>query len=186
MTAGDKDKAQNDGYGERQIWRVTINAPIETVWSTLVRTDTVLPFIFGAVCETQAGLQPGTMMRMVSRDRKTALAVGKVLEFNPPYRYSHTMSFTRVEGEQPARTTYELKEVPGGTELTLISDAIPGTKTGRMVKGGPFIVNNLKRFVETGKPAFSGALVTALGPLTSFMAPGISRIENWPFTRSVS
>jgi uncharacterized protein YndB with AHSA1/START domain len=180
MTTEDEGRAHSGGYGERQIWRVTINASIETVWNTLVKTDTVLPFLFGAVCETESGLTPGKKMRMVTKDRRTVIAVGTVLEFSPPYRYSHTMSFTRVEGEQPARTTYELKEVPGGTELTLISEAIPGTRTGRMVKGGPFIVDNLKKFIETGKPAFSGSMVMALSPMTSFLAPKISRIENWP------
>lgn len=171
-------------YGQRQMWKVTINAPIETVWNTIVKTDTVLPFVFGAVCQTGDGLKPGKPMRMVSKNGKFAIAVGEVLEFDPPYRYSHTISFTQVEGEQPARTTYELKEVPEGTELTLISDAIPGTKMGKMVASGPFIVENLKACVETGKPAFSGAMVMALGPLVSLMTPRISRIENWPLASS--
>ena len=138
-------------YGERQVWTVTIVAPIETVWSALVRTEEVLPFLFGTVCETESGLQPGKRMRMVSKNRRLAISVGEVLEFNPPFRFSHTTSFTQVEGEQPARTTYELKEIPGGTQLTLISEAVPGTKTGRMVLGGSMIVANLKRYVETGR-----------------------------------
>ena len=69
-----------------------------------------------------------------------------------PFDLAHTMTFTQVEGERPARTIYELKEVTGGTELTLMSDSVPGTKIGKMVAGGPFIVNNLKPVVETGRP----------------------------------
>jgi uncharacterized protein YndB with AHSA1/START domain len=180
MTGEDDVKPSEARTPERQMWRVTIAAPIETVWSTLVKTDAVLPFLFGAICETDGGLEPGKPMRMVSSNRKFAIAVGEVLEFNPPYRYSHTLSFTQVEGEQPARTTYELKEVAGGTELTLISQAIPSTKTSRMVKGGPFIVKNLKTLIETGRPAWSGAMVMALAPLVGLMTPKISRIENWP------
>jgi len=38
------------GKPEKFVWKVTINAPIETVWNTLVKTDEVLPFFFGAVC----------------------------------------------------------------------------------------------------------------------------------------
>jgi uncharacterized protein YndB with AHSA1/START domain len=167
-------------YGERQIWTVIINAPIETVWNTLVKTDEVLPFLFGAVCETESGFEIGSPMRMVSANKKYAIATGTVLEFKPPYRFSHTISFTRVEGENPARTTYDLREVPEGTELTLTSEALPGTKMGKMIKGGPFIVKNLKRFVETGKPAFSGSMVMALAPLMALMTPKICRIENWP------
>ena len=176
-----KDTMTND-YGARQMWKVVIKAPIETVWSTIVRTDVVQPFLFGGICDTEDGLKPGKPFRMVSKNRQVAIVYGEVLEFTPPTRFSHTISFTSVEGEKPGRTTYELREVPGGTELTLISDAIPGTKTGKMVGSGPFMVENLKRQIETGKPAFSGAMVMAMAPLVSLFSPKISRIENWPLT----
>ncbi len=182
MIDSEAKPAAND-FGVRQMWRVTIAAPIETVWNTIVKTDEVLPFVFGAVCETESGLKPGKPIRMVSADGKYAVAVGEVLEFDPPYRYSHTISFTQVTGERPARTTYELREVPGGTEVTLMSDAVPGTRMGKMVAGGPFIVENLKKLIETGKPAFSGAMVLALAPVMGLMTPKISRIENWPLGR---
>ena len=52
-------KSQGTGKPEKFVWKVTINASIETVWNTLVKTDEVLPFIFGAVCETKDGLRPG-------------------------------------------------------------------------------------------------------------------------------
>jgi hypothetical protein len=117
---------------------------------------------------------------MVSRDGKIATVMCQVIDFVPPTRFSHTIAFTQVQGEQPGRTTYELKEVPGGTEVTLIAEAVPGSKTARMSKTGPFIVGNLKRYVETGKPAFSGAMVMALAPLMTLFARRISRAENWP------
>lgn len=172
-------------YGRRQYWRVIIDAPIETVWNTLVKTDTVLPFFFGAVCDAGPGLAEGRPMRMLSRDRKNAVVVGEVVEFSPPYRYAHTIYFTQVEGEQPGLTTYELRETPEGTEFTLISEALPGSKIGKMVESGPFIVQNLKRVAETGKPALSGAMVLALGPLMNLFTPKISRIERWPLDASV-
>lgn len=168
---------------ERQMWKVDIAAPIETVWATLVRTDAVLPFMFGAICEAGGALAPGRPFRMLAKDRKSVVAVGQVLEFSPPFRFSHTISFTQVEGEQPGRTTYELREIDGGTELSLVSEALPGTKTAKMAASGPFIVDNLKRLVETGKPAFSGSMVMALSPLASLFTPKISRIENWPLGR---
>src|SRR5512147_267418 len=127
------------GKPEKFVWKVTINAPIETVWNTLVKTDEVLPFFFGAVCDTENGIKAGKPMRMVSKNRKFAIVVGKVLEFAPPHCYSHTLAFTQNEGEEPAVVTYELKEIPGGTEFTLSSEAIPGTKTAKMVASGPFI-----------------------------------------------
>lgn len=165
---------------ERQVWKVTIKAPIETVWNTLVKTDEVLPFFFGAVCDTEDGLKVGRKMRMVSKNRKFAIVVGDVLEFSPPHRYSHTLGFTQNVGEEPALVTYDLKEVPGGTEFTLTSEAVPGTKTAKMVGAGPFIVGNLKAVAETGRPLFSGRMIMAMNPIVSLLTPKISRIENWP------
>ena len=177
------EKPKLGAYGERSVWKVMINAPIETVWNTLVKTDDVLPFFFGAVCDTESGIKVGKSMRMVSKNRKFAIVVGKVLEFTPPHRYSHTLAFTQNEGEEPAIVTYELKEIPGGTEFPLSSEAIPGTKTAKLVASGPFIVGNLTAVAETGRPLFSGRMVMALGPLMSLMTPKISRIENWPLDR---
>ena len=178
--SADKGIEGNPDFGPPQMWKVTINAPIETVWNTLVKTDEVLPFLFGGVCQADGALASGKSFRMVSRDGKFATVVGRVLEFTPPTRFSHTISFTQVQGEQPGRTTYDLKEVSGGTEVTLIAEAVAGSKTARMAKTGPFIVGNLKRYVETGKPAFSGAMVMALAPVMSVFARRITRIENWP------
>jgi uncharacterized protein YndB with AHSA1/START domain len=170
--------------GDKQIYKTVINAPIETVWHTLVKTDEVLPFFFGSVCQTEGGLKPGRKMRMVTPDKKFAAVVGEVLDFSPPHRYSHTMAFTQYVGESPATVTYELKEVPGGTEFSLITTNVPaGTKTEKsMAQGGPFIVDNLKALVETGKPNFSGAMVMAMNPLMGFMTPKVCRIENWPLS----
>lgn len=166
----------------KQIYKVVINAPIETVWNTLVKTDAALPFFFGSVCETKDGLKPGRKMRMVTPDRKFAAVVGEVLEFSPPHRYSHTMAFTQYRGEAASTVTYELKEVEGGTEFSLITTNVPaGTKSEKsMAQGGPFIVQNLKTLIETGKPAFSGKMVGLVSALTGWMTPSVCRIENWP------
>jgi uncharacterized protein YndB with AHSA1/START domain len=169
------------GNQQKFVWKVTINAPIETVWNTLVKQDEVLPFFFGAVCETKNGLKPGHKMRMVSKDRKNAIVYGEVKEFNPPHRYSHTMMFTQVEGEEPAFTAYDLKEAGANiTEVTITTLVAPGTKHGKMVASGGYITENLKAVVETGKGNFTAAMIMAMSPLMGFMTPKISRIENWP------
>lgn len=168
----------------REVWRVLIDAPIEVVWNTIVATDEVLPHLFGAVCEAPDGLENGRAFRMVSRNGRMVSVVGEVLDFSPPHRFSHSIHFTRNEGEVPGRTTYELKEVGTGTELTLISEAVAGSKTAKMARSGPFIVKNLKRIAETGRPAFSGAFVSGLAPLVAHLAPRIARAENWPVGRT--
>lgn len=168
---------------ERQLWRVVIAAPIETVWNTLVQTDEVLPFLFGAICQTEDGLQPSRPMRMVSKDGKNVIAYGEVLDFSPPHRFSHAINFAMASDEAPAKTTYELREVAGGTELTLIAEVIPGTKTAKMSGSGQYIVNNLKAVVETGKPTFGGRMMLLMTPIMSLLTPSRCRIENWPLSR---
>lgn len=178
------DPADKPGIAPRAIYRIHINAPVQVVWDTLVRTDEALPFFFGAVCDTEDGLAPGRPMRMVSANRKFATVVGKVLEFSPPHRYAHTMKFTQYP-DTPATVIYELKDVDGGTEFTLITQNVPaGTKTEKsMVPGGKFITENLKSLIETGKPAFSGRMVALLNPVFALMAPESCRIEHWPYGR---
>ncbi|MEO1015475.1 MAG: SRPBCC domain-containing protein [Pseudomonadota bacterium] len=165
----------------RAVYKVLIDAPIETVWNTLVKTDEALPFFFGAVCDTADGLKPGAKMRMVTPNRKFASVVGEVLEFSPPHRYVHTLKFTQWD-DAPCTVTYELNETPDGVAFLLITENVPaGTKTEKsMASGGDFITSNLKRLVETGGPAFSGRMVMALGPLMALFTPKACRIENWP------
>ena len=168
--------------GDKQVYRVLIKAPIETVWNTLVKTDDVLPFFFGAVCEVEDGqLAAGKRMRMVTPNRKYASVVGEVTEFSPPHRYAHTFKFTQWDDDY-CTVTYDLKETPEGVEFSLITTGVPaGTKTDKsMAQGGPFITQNFKSLVEKGRPAFSGRMVMMLGPLMGMLTPSASKIENWP------
>lgn len=175
------ESAAKPGLAPRAVYRVQIEAPIRVVWDTLVKTDQVLPFFFGAVCDGGGGLQAGKPMRMVSADGKFAIVVGEVLDFTPPYRYAHTMKFTQYP-DAPCTVIYELKEVSGGTEFTLITEGVPaGSKTEKsMVPGGKFITETLKALVETGKAPFSARMIMAMGPLMSFTVPKVCKIENWP------
>lgn len=171
--------------GDKQVYKVLIDAPIEVVWNTLVKTDEVLPFFFGAVCEAEGGqLAVGRGMRMVTPDRKFASVVGEVTEFSPPHRYAHTFKFTQWDDDY-CTVTYDLKETPDGVEFSLITTGVPvGSKTEKsMAQGGPFITSNFKKLVETGKPGFSGSLVMMLGSLMGMMTPKRCRIENWPLKR---
>jgi uncharacterized protein YndB with AHSA1/START domain len=164
----------------RELWQVQIDAPIETVWNTIVATDVVMPHLFGAVCEAPEGLAKGHSFRMMSRNGKMVTVVAEVLEFSPPHRFSHTIHFTQNAGEIPGRTTYELREKSGGTELTLISEAVSGSKTAKMGKSGPFIIANIKSIAETGKPTTLGSLITVLSPVMTRFMPTRARAENWP------
>lgn len=168
-------------YAPKSISHTFIDAPIETVWATLVATDTPLPFFFGSVCQTVDGLKEGAKMRMVNPNGKVAMVVGEVLVFDPPNRYSHTFQMTNID-EPPCTVTYELREKDGGTEFDLIiSDAIEGSKLHKEMLGAQgFIASNLKAVAETGKPAFTGKMVLMMAPVMALIAKKSQRIENWP------
>ncbi len=173
----------NDSSIENKaVYRVVINAPIETVWNTLVKTDEVLPFFFGAVCRTRNGLHLDAPMAMRTKNGKYTSVVGKVLEFSPPYRYAHTLKFTNLN-DDPVVVTYDLKEVEGGVEFSLTtSGAIVGSKTAKsMEQGGPFIVNTFKSVVETGNPGFGAGLMLAMIGLMAPFTPKLCRSEHWTF-----
>ena len=91
---------------DKAIYRVVIDAPIDRVWSELVKTDEVLPFFFGSVCRTPTGsIEVGKPMAMRTPNDKYTGVVGKVLEFDPPHRYSHTLMFTSTATSRASSPT---------------------------------------------------------------------------------
>jgi uncharacterized protein YndB with AHSA1/START domain len=169
---------------QKAIYKVLINAPIEKVWSELVKTDEVLPFFFGSVCKTTGELAVGVPFAMETTNGAFRSVVGKVLEFNPPHRYSHSFKFTGYD-DPPCIVTYELKEVEGGVEFSLITTNVPeGTKTQQgMAQGGKFIVETFKAVVETGKPSFGGRMMLGMMGLFQPWTPKASQTKNWPFEK---
>ncbi len=165
----------------KSVFRVVINAPIDKVWAELTRDDVLLPFFFNSRYDTVSGLRKGAPFRMISRDGKYTSVVGEVLEFDPPHRYVHTLRFTSLD-DPPCKVTYELKQVDGGVEFTLINEQVPlGTKTEKYVtQGGQFIVDNLKAVVETGSATLGGRALLALIGAMSVFNPKSMRTENWP------
>ncbi|MEL6529300.1 MAG: SRPBCC domain-containing protein [Pseudomonadota bacterium] len=171
-------------FADKAIYKVFIAAPIETVWNELVKTDAVLPFFFGSVCRTPGDLTTGAAMAMETPNGKFRSVVGKVIEFDPPYRYSHTFKFTGYD-DPPCTVTYELEAVDGGTNFSLVTTNVPkDTKTENdMARGGTFIVNTLKSVCETGKPSFGTRFLLGLMGLATPLTPKASRSENWSFDR---
>ena len=168
---------------DREMFRVTIRAPIHKVWAELTRADSTLPFFFNGTLRTP-GLEMGAPIRMVSKNGKFTSVVGEVLEFDPPYRYAHTFRFTNLD-DPPSVVRYRLKEVDGGTEFTLINEGVKaGSKSEKYMRsGGTFITRNLKAFVETGRATGSGRVLLFVMNLFAPFTPARCRSEHWPFDR---
>ena len=125
-------------------------------------------------------------MAMRTPDGKYTSVIGEVIEFDPPYRYAHTFKFTTMD-DAFSKVTYDLKEVNGGTEFTLISenpDVATVSKTEKtMQDGNKFICENLKSLLETGKPTFSGRMILLIIKLTQGLTPKVALSENWSFDK---
>jgi uncharacterized protein YndB with AHSA1/START domain len=170
---------------KRNVTRVQIKGTIQEVWDALTRQGEPLPFFFGSVMHT-TGLHPGAQIRMRTDCDKYTGVVGEILEVNAPYKFSHTFKFTHVD-DPPCKVTYELKEIEGGVEFTLISEDIPaGTRTEKdMVAGARIIVDTLKGMIEDGRPPFKSRFILLMCRLTKFMTPGKSLTSRWPLDKPV-
>ena len=170
----------NQSTLERAVYRIIIDAPIEDIWSELIDTSSPRPFFFNARCETP-DMKPGQPYRMVSKNGNNVAVVGETLEMDPPHRLVQSFRFAHLE-DPPCRVVYTLQEVAGGVEFKLITEDVPaGTKTAKsMAEGGVFITQNLKAWMETGKPTFGGRMILLLIALTAPFAPQSTRVENWP------
>lgn len=170
----------------KQVYRITINAPIARVWDALTRTGEPLPFFFGSVMHTTT-LGPGAPIRMRTPDGKFTGVVGDVLEFDPPHRFSHTFKFTSLD-DAPCKVTYELEETGGAVQFTLTSEQIPaGSKSEKYMKqGSEFIGATLKALCETGSPTLKQRMMLAMMSATAFTTPKRSRSEHWPLDGRIS
>lgn len=167
-------------YADRAVYKVTINAPIDTVWSELVNTSSPRPFFWNSGWDTQA-MSAGNAYRMLSKDRRTVGVVGRILEIDPPHRLVTSFQLTNLD-DPPSRVTYELREVDGGTEMKLITEnVVAGSKSEKSMDGGSkFIVENFKAYVETGKVTFGARMMLGVMGLFGAFAPKSMRAEKWP------
>lgn len=171
-------------FAEKQVYKVTIAAPIETVWSELVKTTSPRPFFWNSSWDGP-GMRPGAPYRMLSADKKVVGVVGDILEMDPPRMMVTSFRLTSLD-DAASRVIYMLKEVEGGTEFQLITENIVvGSKSEKSMAGGAkFIVENFKAYVETGKVTFSARMMLGMLALMAPMTPKALRAENWPLDTS--
>ncbi len=173
---GKKAAVEKTISGGRMVFRTVIRGSVQQVWDEVTRTDGVNTAFFCAVMEMQ-GRSPGDALAMRTKNGKYTSVVGEVTEWDPPRRFAHTMRFTHLD-EAPVLAAYELEEVDGGTQFTLIVEgATPGTKSYKgMAGGGTMICNLLRAAVERGRaPLWFRAFL----PLVTMMMTKRQRSEHW-------
>jgi uncharacterized protein YndB with AHSA1/START domain len=170
---------------KKNVTRAIIHAPIKKVWGALTKHGEPLLFFYESVMHT-SGFHPGAQIRMRTDCGKYTGVVGEILEVEPPFRFSHTFKFTH-RNDPACKMTYELKEVDGGTEFTLITDdLIDGTPTAKdLISGALIITNTLKALVETGDIPFQSRLNLWICRLMKPFTPKVCLSEHWPLDKAV-
>ncbi|MGB5333991.1 MAG: SRPBCC domain-containing protein [Woeseiaceae bacterium] len=175
---------QDTKYAECALYRVLIDAPIESVWSELINTSSPRPFFWNSRWDTEA-MAAGNAYRMVSTDGKAVAVVGEILEMAPPHRL--VTSFRLTSLDDPASiVTYTLKETGHGTEFTLITENIlAGSKSEKsMADGSRFITRNFKSYMETCKVTFGARVMLSLFRLMAPFTPKSMSADKWPLGRN--
>jgi hypothetical protein len=165
---------------EKAVFKVFIKGTVDQVWREITKTGEPQGCFFNMQLHTR-GLKAGNPIQMRSKSGKYVGAIGEVLEYDPPHRYSHTFRFTQYD-DPPCKVIYDVKKVEGGVEFTMTLEDLPvGTKTAKQMKqGGTMIVKTLKRIVETGRPSFGIRLLYRMFSLMDPFNPKKCRVENWP------
>jgi len=166
----------------KAVFKIVINGTMEAVFRELTKTDSAQGAVFNSMLTlNEPGLIAGRKMQMRTGSGRHAIVHGEVVEVDAPRRFAHTHRFTQHQ-DPSCTVVYDLKQVPGGVEVTLTVENIPtGTKTEvEMNKGGMFILNNLKSIVETGKPPFGTRAMYVMFDWLEFVLPASTKSEHWP------
>ena len=167
-------------FAEPAFYKILIRAPIDRVWSELIKTTSPRPFFWNSSWDTRA-MAEGNTYRMLSADKRTVGVTGEILEMDPPHRLVTSFRLTSLD-DPPSRVIYELTETPDGTEFVLITEQVEaGSKSEKsMADGSKFIVENFKAYVETGKVTFGARMMLGMMRLMAPLAPKSMRAEKWP------
>lgn len=171
-------------YGEKQVYKILINAPIETVWSELVDRAKPRPFFWNGTWDGP-GFEAGAPYRMIANGGESVAVIGRILEMDPPRKLVHSFRLTNLP-DPPSIVTYMLAEKDGGTEFSLITEnVLAGSRSEKsMAEGAKFIVENFKAYVETGSVTLGARLMLGVLSLMAPMAPKTMKAENWPLEKA--
>lgn len=166
---------------ETIVAQVFIRGTPEQVWHEITKTGEPQGCFFNAWLHA-SGFAPDAKMAMRDRSGRYTSVVGRIVEFEPPRRFAHTLRFTRYDDAE-CTVIYDIEPTEGGVLFTLTVEGVPpGSRTEKDMRGGaPMITGSLKRIVEKGglSPALKIGfrLMERLAPL---MTPARCRTENWP------
>ncbi len=156
--------------GDTHVASIEIAAPLEKVWAEITKTGRVQRPLYNTVLETD--LRPGSPVKYYSPDGKRIFVIGRVVEVEPPRRFSHTYMFT-TKDEPSTLVTWELEESPGGCRVTVThSGWTDAHRTAdKSAAGWREILGLLKSELETGRIPFKTRLMYGVMDRMMFLMP---------------
>jgi uncharacterized protein YndB with AHSA1/START domain/DNA-binding transcriptional ArsR family regulator len=138
----------------RHVHKIVIAAPVERVWQAITDEAESARWYYGTgVASTW---EPGAPYEYKFPDGRVAIE-GVVERIEPPTLVVMTFSAKwsdEVSVDAPTRVTFELSSSGKLTTVVVTHDGVvEGTATASEIAGGwPFLLSNLKSYVETGEP----------------------------------
>ena len=135
----------------KSTYQTLIKASRGKVWDALTKPELVKQYFFGSNQETD--WKPGgPIIWTGDYEGKSYTDKGIVLEFVPNERlsYSYLSSWSDMEDkpENYLQVSYELKEVPGGTDLTITQSNYDEEKAKHSAANWAAVIDGLKKIVE--------------------------------------
>lgn len=172
----------------REIFEIHIRGSIEDVWHQITKLDEPQETFFNMYMDVHEGrLAVGQPLRMLTRSRKYAGAVGEIVELDPPRRFAHTFRFTHLDDPE-CTVIYDLVEAKGGVDFRMTLEGLPvGTKTAKQMRsGGSMILDTLKAMVEDGRPRLKTRLLFGVFGLLEATSPKSTLADRWPLQRDTT
>lgn len=132
-------------------YQTIIKAPVDKVWEALTNPEMVKQYFFGSNQETDWNV--GSKISWTGEYEGTPYVdKGVVLEYLPNEKlsYSYLSSWSGLEDrpENYLLVTYKVKEIDGGTELTITQSNYDEEKAKHSSENWKIVVDGLKKLIE--------------------------------------
>jgi len=132
-------------------YQTIIKAPVDKVWEALTNPEMVKQYFFGSNQETDWNV--GSKILWTGEyEGTTYIDKGVVLDYSPNEKLSYSyLSSWIVLDDMPENyllVSYEVKEIDGGTELTITQSNYDEEKAKHSAENWEVVIDGLKKLIE--------------------------------------
>jgi uncharacterized protein YndB with AHSA1/START domain/DNA-binding transcriptional ArsR family regulator len=135
-----------------KVFEIFIKTTPERLWEAITDGEIRKKYNFGAGVDSD--WKTGSSYELKTSKLDEPLAVGEVLEADPPRKLVHTMTAMwsdDAKAEGSSRVTWEIEPVADSCRLTVTHDQLRDGALDELYGGWPMILSGLKTWLETGE-----------------------------------